>query len=77
MEVLGVIIVLVLLPCLTGAGVELCGIRQPFLVSLLAGLCLRAVFFKYLFNPFLKGIKGVFRYGPVKLLDTLEEALYV
>ena len=77
LEVLGVIIVLVLLSRLAGAGVELYGVRRLFLVGLLARLYLRVVFFKYLFNPFLKGIKGVFRYGPVELLDALEEALYI
>ena len=77
LEILGVIIVLVLSSCLAGAGVELCGVRRLFLVGLLAGLYLWAVFFKYLFNPFLKGIKGVFRCGLVKLLDILEEALYI
>ena len=77
LEVLGVVIVLVLSSRLTGAGVELYGMRQPFSADLLAGLYLRVVFFKCLFNPFLKGIKGVFRCGLVKLLDTLEEALYI
>jgi len=30
---------------------------------------------KYLLNPFLKGVKGIFRYGLVKLLNTLKKAL--
>ena len=69
--------VLVLSSCLAGAGVELCGVRRPFSAGLLAGLCLWAVFFKCLLNPFLKGIKGVFGCGLVELLDALEEALCV
>ena len=77
LEVLGVIIVLVLLSRLAGAGVELYGVRRLFLVGLLARLYLRVVFFKYLFNPFLKGIKGVFRCGLVELLDALKETLYI
>ena len=77
LKVLGVVIVLVLLSCLMGAGVELYGIQQPFSAGLLARLYLQAVFFKCLLNPFLKGIKEVFRYGLVKLLDTLEKTLYI
>ena len=77
MEILGVVVDLVLSSRLTGAGVELCGVRRPFSAGLLTGLCLWAVFFKCLFNPFLKGIKGVFGCGPVKLLDVLEETLRI
>jgi len=60
-----------------GVSVELYGMWQLFLVGLLAELYLQAVFFKCLFNPFLKGLKGVFKYGLIKLLDALEEALWV
>jgi len=73
--VLGVVVSLELLSRLLGAGVELCGLWRPFLMGLPARLCLWAVFFKCLLNPFLKGLKGVFRCGLVKLLDALEKAL--
>jgi len=33
------------------------------------------MFFKCLLNPSLKGIERIFGYGPVELLDALEEAL--
>jgi len=33
------------------------------------------MFSKYLFNPFLKGIKGIFKYSLVKLLDILKKVL--
>jgi len=33
------------------------------------------MFFKCLFNPFLKSLKKIFKYTLVKLLDILEEAL--
>ena len=77
LEVLGVVIVLVLLSRLMGAGVELYGVRRLFLAGLLARLYLWVVFFKCLLNPFLEGIEGVFRYSLVELLDALEEALYI